>query len=273
MRSLWQLFKRAVGNPEGTLPADRLSAEGWHNVLIGPSTQNEVVERVRSGAHSEWCRFLVNTTAPGESVLEIASGTGEISLLLATLGRRVTLLDLSPENLSFSQRCADRLGVEIRTCQVDVLQGTPFADEEFDCSWSSGLLEHFAAPERQAILREKARITRSWVISLVPNAACLAYRIGKADQEARGVWPYGLETPLASQREDFTAAGLETIRECTVGAKHAASFLVRSKPLSRELSRWIAGQPESVLLEYRQGYLLATVGTPPPLARVRGGTL
>jgi cyclopropane fatty-acyl-phospholipid synthase-like methyltransferase len=172
-------------------------------------------------------------------------------------------VDFSPDSLRFSQSCARELGLDIRTVQADVLQGVPFADGEFDCCWSSGLLEHFPPETRQAILREKARLSRGRVISLVPNAACLAYRIGKADQELRGVWPYGLETPIETQRDDFAAAGLEVTRECSVGAKHAVNFLQSKNPLSRELKRWVAGQSEPELLDCRQGYLLATVGVRP----------
>jgi ubiquinone/menaquinone biosynthesis C-methylase UbiE len=203
---------------------------------------------------------MVDITAPGESVLEVASGTGEISLNLAMLGRKVTLLDLSSESLKFSEACASELGLSIKTVQGDVLETLPFPKDSFDCSWSSGLLEHFSPEIRQAILREQARITRDRVISLVPNAACLAYRVGKADQEIRGVWPYGLETPLHSQRDDFSAAELLMVYENTVGAKHALSFLRKSHPLFNGLNRWISERSEEELQDCRQGYLLATVG-------------
>jgi SAM-dependent methyltransferase len=220
----------------------------------------EVISRVRAGRMSEWCRFLVEASAAGESVLEIASGTGEMSLVLASLGRSVTLLDFSLDSLRFSQSCAEALGLVIRTVQADILHGAPFVDGEFDCCWSSGLLEHFPLETRRAILKEKARVSRERVISLVPNAACLAYRIGKVDQERRGIWPYGLETPIETQRDDFAAAGLEVRQEQSVGAKHAVNFLQSQKPLFRELRRWVAEQSEHELLSCRQGYLLATVG-------------
>lgn len=260
MRSLRKLLNRAVGRGATTPMTGCLSAEMWHNVLIGPGTQDEVVHRVRSGTKSDWCRFIIEVTAPGESVLEIASGTGEMSLILASLGRRVTLVDFSPECLAFSQSCAKALGLGIRTVQVDLLEGLPFQEDEFDCSWSSGLLEHFPPEIRQAILKEQARTSRGTVVSMVPNSACLAYRIGKADQEIRGIWPYGVETPLETQRDDFAAAGLSVLRELTLGAKHAKSFLQSKQPLFRELRNWIDCQSENGLLDCRQGYLLATVG-------------
>lgn len=248
-----------VGAPrEGV--ADRLSAEKWHDVLVHPGTLDAVVSRVQRGEMSDWCRYLVAATAPGESVLEIASGTGEISLVLASLGRSVTLVDLSTESLAFSRRCAERLGLAIKTVEADVLERFPFDDDSFDCVWSSGLLEHFSPPERVTILREKGRVSRGRVVSLVPNAACLAYRAGKADQEARGVWPYGLETPIQTQREDFAAAGLAVTGESTVGASHALAFLRRGHPLHRALNKWLAERPEDELLDCWQGYLLATVG-------------
>jgi SAM-dependent methyltransferase len=237
-----------------------LTGDEWHKVLVGSATKDQIINRVRNCSMSDWNRLLVESTRPGESLLEIGSGTGEMSLLLAHLGRRVTLLDISNDSLRLSESCAAALGLSIKTVQADVRKKLHFSDNTFDCSWSSGLLEHFSTDLRRLILKEQARITRGRIISFVPNSACLAYRIGKADQESRGVWPYGLENPLMSQKDDFAAAGITVTREFTVGAKHAISFLRQDSHFFRELSRWILDQPEAELLDYWQGYLIVTEG-------------
>ena len=113
------------------------------------------------------------------------------------------------------------------------------------------------------MLSEQARICRRTVISLVPNAASLPYRIGKALKEGRGTWEYGLEMPLYTQREDFSAVGLESISEQTIGARHALGFLEPSDQLYRPLQRYLNAISEQELCDYWQGYLLATVGIKP----------
>jgi len=197
---------------------------------------------------------------PGDRVLEVASGTGEMSLTLAVAGRQVTILDISLDSLSFSQRCARELGVRLGSVCADATRPLPFHDDQFDCVWSSGLLEHFTSEERRTMLCQWARVTRGHVINLVPNAACVAYRVGKALQEEIGQWRYGRELPIASLREDYEAAGLRMLREYSVGARHALEFLPEKHPLRRALAAWLPAGAAEPPEDLRQGYLLVAVG-------------
>ena len=113
------------------------------------------------------------------------------------------------------------------TVIADASRQLPFPNNAFDCVWSSGLLEHFGPKERQNMLIEQARISKEKVISLVPNAACVAYQAGKAYQEEQGIWPYGVEIPILSMRKNFECAGLQILSEYSLGAEHALNFLGR----------------------------------------------
>jgi malonyl-CoA O-methyltransferase len=238
----------------------RLSSSEWNEVLVSSSNQEALIKRVRHNHISEWGQVILLATCPEERVLEVGCGTGEISLHLALTGRRVTGLDFNGDNLEFIKKCARDLGVSLDTVRADATLSLPFGDDEFDCTWSSGLLEHFTAEERRSMLVEQARITRKTVIALVPNGACIAYRAGKKYQEEDGSWSYGIEIPIVSLRDDFEAAGLHVKSEFTVGAKHALSFLPLNHPLRKSLSVWIEGMPSEELQECNQGYLLVTVG-------------
>jgi len=256
--------------PDGLMIAWRgqkrspLSGSAWNQVLISPSTQRTVIERERHHHLSEWGQTILFETSLGQRVLEIGSGTGEISMHLAQSGRRVTALDCSSESLEFIERCAADLGVVLETVQADATQPLPFADDEFDCVWSAGLAEHFTPDERQNMLCEWRRVTRGKIITLVPNAACVAYRVGKTYQEEQGTWPWGLEFPILSLRDDFEAAGLHVISEYSVGARHALSFLPPDHPLHGPLATWIENMSFEELQSCNQGYLLVTVGVKHP---------
>lgn len=240
----------------------RLSAHQWNAVLISGESEQQVVDAVRFGRFAPWGSCILSATKPGQKVLEIGSGTGEISLQMAQSGRLVTCLDSSQESLEFTKRCAKTLGVNICTCCSDAAAGLPFAVDEFDCVWSSGLLEHFAGEERKRMLREWGRLCRGKLISLVPNASCLIYQIGKALHERRGTWPYGLETPLISLRDDYESAGLRVISEFSVGGDHALNFLSSDMQSLREnVARVFHLIPERELSGWNQGYLLVTIGT------------
>jgi SAM-dependent methyltransferase len=242
----------------------RLSGSAWHKTLIGTETSENIVREVREGRLTEWAREIVLHTQPGQTVLEIGSGTGQISIQLAQAGRKVTVSDISRESLDFTKRCAQILQVSVEVLEADATQKLPLPDSAFDCTWNSGLLEHFTEPERRAMLREWARVTSGKLIILVPNASSLPYRAGKRTQEAEGTWPYGLEVPLVSLREDFEAAGLTVLNEYSVGAQHSLAFLSRKHPLRRALLRWMHGVPREFLDSCNQGYLLLTIGTKNP---------
>jgi malonyl-CoA O-methyltransferase len=243
----------------------RLSGSAWNKALIGTETSETVVREVREGRLTEWAREVILHTAPGRSVLEIGSGTGQISLQLAQAGRKVTVNDISKESLDFTKHCAGLLKLEIEALEADATQKLSLPDNAFECTWNSGLLEHFTQSERRAMLREWARVTSGQLIILVPNASSLAYRAGKLSQESDGTWPYGLEVPLVSLREDFAAAGLTVLEEYSIGAQHSLEFLPRKHPLRRPLARWMNEVPRKFLGSCNQGYLLVTIGTKSPV--------
>lgn len=248
---LWQGRKRS-----------RLTGAGWSEVLLSAADRDEVVQRVRQCHLSPWAEEILWRTLPGDRVLEVGSGTGEISLLLAQAGRIVTMLDLSERSLAFARECAQGLGVDVRAVCGDALRPLAFSDASFDCVWSSGLLEHFGDDDRRGMLREWGRVSADRVILLTPNASSVAYRAGKALQEAEGRWPYGLEMPRRSFVDDFAAAGLAVTDEFSIGAKHALQFVPRQHPLRRELERWLSSMTPAEQVDTNQGYLLITCGRP-----------
>jgi SAM-dependent methyltransferase len=198
-------------------------------------------------------------TRVGDRVLEIGSGTGKISLQIALAGRAVTCVDSSAASLTLVRRCAASLSASISAVQSDATLPLPFANAAFDCVWSSGLLEHFTAAERRSMLCEWARVCKRQMIHLVPNAASLAYRFGKAEQERSGQWPYGLEMPLVSLRDDFAAAGIRVTAEFTVAPHHGLNF-IHDPQIRLNAARLIAGRSPSELRDWQQGYLLITIG-------------
>lgn len=245
---------------QNSSPDERLNASQWHQVMVADQNASLLTARVSEGRLPVWGAFILEQTTDCHRILEVGSGTSEISLALALRGHDVTLVDYCEESLAFSRECAKILGVMITTICSDATTRLPFNDDAFDCTWTSGLMEHFHTAQRREMFREQVRITASKVISMVPNAAALAYHVGKLQKEENGTWRYGLEMPLYTQQEDFLKSDLEIVEETTLAPQHALCFLETDHPLRKSLEQMMANKTERELSPLRQGYLLATVG-------------
>lgn len=258
---------REVADP-GEVP---LEAPEWFKAITGGATPAQVAAAVREGRSPEWLEPALENSAPGQVVVELGSGTGQLSAALAARGRKVVLVDYSAECLAFSRAVFESLGLSAEFVQADVTRGIPLTSESADLVWSCGLLEHFKEEEIVSILRESARISRGRVLSLVPNARSLPYRLGKHVQEESGSWRWGREEPRTSMAAPFEAAGLGDIREGDVAPRHALRFL-SDVPGLEGLADFIGGfydrAGEAQLRSLGQGYLLSTTGAPRKLRRL-----
>jgi SAM-dependent methyltransferase len=89
--------------------------------------------------------------------LEIGAGTGyfTLNLLRAGLIAEATCSDISPGMLTALRANAERLGLEVRTEQVDA-ERLPFADESFDLVLGHAVLHHI--PDLERAFAEFARV-------------------------------------------------------------------------------------------------------------------
>ncbi len=135
----------------------------------------------------------------GLRTIELGSGRGDISALLAQRGADVTLLDRSPVALGEASQRFDRLGMHAEFEQADMLGTLSGLRGQYDVVISLGVVEHFIAHERTHAIRSHLDVLRPGGMALVsvPHACCLPYRLWKSYLEARGWWPYGFERPFS----------------------------------------------------------------------------
>jgi len=246
--------------PQGL--TQNLSFADWNKVIVGAAEPRAMAGRVVSGDVPEWISVLLAETRLGDACLELGSGSGLLSASLTKQGRKTSLLDFSADSLVFSQKLYKELNISGEFIHADVLEPLPFDDGVFDCVWSSGLLEHFSDAEIQHIVSESARISKGIVLSLVPNAASIPYRLGKWHQEEIGKWQYGYEDPKYTVAHFFEKANLKNVRESTVSWDHALNFMSfdGAPDLRRLFEKWYATLCEEDHKMLNQGYLLVTVG-------------
>ena len=108
---------------------------------FGP-VQDELVERAR--------------IRPGDRVLDLATGTGEVAVRAAQLGATVTAIDLAAPMIEKARRRADEAGAEI-VFDVGDAEYLPYEDACFDAILSNfGLI---FAPDHANVASELARVT------------------------------------------------------------------------------------------------------------------
>jgi SAM-dependent methyltransferase len=94
---------------------------------------------------------------PGEDVLDVATGTGNVALRAAAEGANVVGLDLTPELFATAWRRMDESGVAVDWVEGDA-EELPFGDESFDAVLSVFGVQF--APRHEVVARELARVTR-----------------------------------------------------------------------------------------------------------------
>ena len=94
---------------------------------------------------------------PGQRVLDVAAGTGNVALRAAEAGADVVASDVTPESLAAGEREAQALGLALDWVVADA-QALPFADDEFDVVTSA--FGAMFAPDQQAVADELLRVCR-----------------------------------------------------------------------------------------------------------------
>ena len=124
-----------------------------------------IVERYRRPRdiyQKEYCFRLLGDLR-GKSVLDVGCGEGEDALLLASLGAKVTGLDVSPGAIELARRRADLSGLSGRTTFICTpLGGQALPRAAFDVIWVDNVLHH--------VLDELEPTLRSLLAAAKPGA-------------------------------------------------------------------------------------------------------
>jgi SAM-dependent methyltransferase len=94
---------------------------------------------------------------PGETWLDVGTGTGGVAVRAARTGVDVTGLDLAPVLIETAKRLAAEGGLDI-DYEVGDAEQLPYADGSFDIVSSS--FGAMFAPDQRAVANELARVTR-----------------------------------------------------------------------------------------------------------------
>jgi SAM-dependent methyltransferase len=112
--------------------------------------------------------------SPGQRVLDVAAGTGNVAIRAAEAGAEVIASDLTPENFAAGRREASAHGVHVEWVEADA-EALPFGDAEFDVVTSS--VGAIFAPHHRMVADEMLRVCRPGgtigMLAVVPAGAAV----------------------------------------------------------------------------------------------------
>ena len=112
------------------------------------------------GLHRVWKDQFISRVRPraGETILDMAGGTGDIAFRLARRGAQVMVSDINPDMLSVGMERAKSRNIDGLTWQVENAESLTFADNSFDAyTIAFGIRNVTDIP---AALREAYRVLR-----------------------------------------------------------------------------------------------------------------
>jgi SAM-dependent methyltransferase len=124
-----------------------------------PAATYDVFTRVLGARAIHWQLVAQAGVAPGQTVLELGTGTGEVLLLAARVAPGATLVGLDPDPavLDLARRKAARHGVPLRL-ERGYADQLPYADGSVDRVLSSFMFHHLPPEEQRAMLAEARRV-------------------------------------------------------------------------------------------------------------------
>lgn len=174
-----------------------------------------------------------------ESAIEIGCEAGISLMLLSKSLQKATFLDYDHTILEKVEKACEKLHLDNTNCVTeDMFTMHSIADEAYDLSYNSGVIEHYPKDVRQKAIESYSRITKKggYVIVAYPNHHSLPYRlsylIGTKILGTK-VWPWPYEYKFYSLKDEMQAAGLQYIGRSTMDRHTVFNHWIAKYKLTR----------------------------------------
>lgn len=110
---------------------------------------------------------LIRKYSPNKKIIEAGSGTGILSTYLASLGFDCLAIDIDKEILELSKKIAKEYNATSKpTFKIDSIFKLKYNKDEFDVSFSNGVLEHFSDKEIINTLQIQMKIAKTVIVGI-----------------------------------------------------------------------------------------------------------
>lgn len=107
-----------------------------------------------------------------KNVIECGSGTSVVSIHLASLGYKVTAVDIEDDVIKLSKKLADDYFTTLQDCKAELtfekksIFELGYPKESFDVAFSNGVLEHFTDEEIIEILKQQLFVAKTTIVGI-----------------------------------------------------------------------------------------------------------
>lgn len=110
---------------------------------------------------------LIKKYSPNNKIIEAGSGTGILSTYLASIGFDSLAIDIDKDILNLSKKIAKKYGAKNKpTFKIDSILSLEYKKNEFDVSFSNGVLEHFSDKEIIQTLKKQMKIAKIVIVGI-----------------------------------------------------------------------------------------------------------
>ena len=193
--------------------SDKVWSEVWKNTNP-QKMQDAITQEKKSVRWRIMKQFLMKRGLQNKTCIELGSGVGMYSFLLAQAGCHVTLLDSCEEALALAEQIFSQAGLSYTILKKDLLDEN--LEEKYDICLSIGVAEHFAGADRLRVIEAHHHILNESGVAIlsVPNEACYPYTRWKKKLEESNRWEFGLEIPYSNKelKKLCRIAGFSTMK-------------------------------------------------------------
>jgi 2-polyprenyl-3-methyl-5-hydroxy-6-metoxy-1,4-benzoquinol methylase len=207
---------------------DRLGLREWDRLVETP------IEEVSLYLHTHYLRQHIR---PGWRVLEIGAGAGRFTQVLAELGARILVADLSPVQLDLNRQHAAQFGFTgaVETWQpMDICEMPALVSDSFDSVVAYGGPFSYVLDQRDQALQECRRVLKPGGLLLLSVMSLW----GSAFRHLDGVL---LHTPIEANQK-ITASGDLTLQTFP---ERGGNFMHLFR--SAELRQWLSKHELTIL--------------------------
>lgn len=162
--------------------------------------------------------------SPQAKLLELGSGSGHLSCLLAQQGYQVSLADFSEVALDKAKNLFVANDQHAHFHLLDIFKADTLG-EMFDVTWNSGVMEHFNEEDLQQLFERFTQITSKYYLCIVPNPKSLPYLLFRYKAIRENSWLFGTEFLRENYVEIAEQAGWSLVKQDYLGMEYTIDHM------------------------------------------------